>query len=173
MYKFIPYTTLFVVTSLLQVLFFNNLCLSVSFSPLIYVVFILLLPLQISHFAILMAGLGMGMGMDWSMGSAGVNTIATLFIAFCRPYILNFIVKKEVLAGSGIPSDIRLGEGAYGRYLVAIVAIHHATFFALESLSLANWGLYALRFVVSSVASIFFVWLIARVFVSLVLKNYK
>ncbi|MFI3301712.1 MAG: rod shape-determining protein MreD [Rikenellaceae bacterium] len=173
MYKFLPYMTLFVVTSLLQVLFFNNLSVSVSFSPLVYVVFILLLPLQIPHFGLLMAGLGMGVVMDWSMGASGVNTIATLFIAFCRPYLLNIVVKKEVLAGSGVPSDLRLGEGAYSRYLILLVLLHHAVFFALESLSLENWALYALRFVVSSVASTLFVWLIARVFVSLVLKKYK
>lgn len=167
MYRTIYYITLFVAVWLLQVLFFNNLSVSVLLSPLVYVVVVLLLPLQISHFATLMAGLAIGVVMDWSMGVAGVNSIATLFIAFCRPYILNLLASKELLAAPGIPSDIRLGEGVYSRYLVLMVLLHHAIFFALESLSLENWGLYALRFVVSGATSILFVWLIARVFVAL------
>ncbi len=171
MYRFIPYSTLFVVVTLLQILFFNNLSVSVSLSPLVYVVVILLLPLQISHFAILMMGLLMGLLMDWSMGLAGVNTISTLFIAFFRPYLLNMVISKEVLAGSGIPSDIRLGVGGYSRYLILMVAIHHAIFFGLESLSFENLSLYAIRFFVSSCFSALFVWLIARAFVAMVFRK--
>ncbi len=171
MYRLVPYSILFVVVSLLQILFFNNLNVSISLSPLVYVVFILLLPLQITHFASLMAGLLMGLLMDWSMGTAGINTIATLFIAFIRPYLLNIIVSKEVLAGSGVPSETRLGEGAYTRYLIFLVAIHHIIFFALESLSVANLSLYIVRFGVSSCVSILFVWLIARSFVSIIFKK--
>ncbi|MFR9602923.1 MAG: rod shape-determining protein MreD [Rikenellaceae bacterium] len=171
MYRIVPYSTLFVVVSLLQILFFNNLNVSVSLSPLVYVVFILLLPLQITHFGSLMVGLGLGMLMDWTMGMAGINTIATLFIAFFRPYLLNIVVSKEVLAGSGVPSEVRLGEGAYVRYLILLVVIHHAIFFALESLSMANMSLYLLRFGVSSCVSLLFVWLIARAYVSILFRK--
>ncbi len=171
MYRLIPYSVLFVAVTLLQILFFNNLSVSVSLSPLVYIVFILLLPLQSSHFALLMSGLVMGLVMDWSMGLAGVNSIATIFIAFFRPYLLNIVVSKEVLAGSGIPSDTRLGEGAYTRYLVLFVLLHHALFFGLETLSVENVGLYIVRFGVSSVVSILFVWLIARAFIALVFRR--
>ncbi len=171
MYRIVPYISLFVVVSLLQVLFFNNLSVSISLSPLVYIVFILLLPLQASHFATLMAGLAMGLAMDWSMGTAGINTIATLFIAFCRPFLLSVIVNKEILASTGVPTDLRFGEIAYAKYLTSIVVLHHIIFFALESLSLNNFGIFFTRFLVSSLASIFFVWLIARTFVALVLKK--
>ncbi len=171
MYRFVPYSTLFVVVMLLQILFFNNLSVSILLSPLIYVVFLLLLPLQITHFYLLMLGLLSGVLMDMSMGLAGVNTIATLFIAFLRPYLLQMTVSKEVLVGSGVPSDVRLGHGAYARYLVLFVLIHHAVFFALESLSLENLVLYLLRFGVSSCVSILFVWLIARAFVTLIFRK--
>ncbi|MFR9591106.1 MAG: rod shape-determining protein MreD [Rikenellaceae bacterium] len=157
--------------TLLQILFFNNLSVSVSLSPLVYVAFILLLPLQVSHFAILMVGLLMGLLMDWSMGLAGINTISTLFIAFFRPYLLNMVVTKEVLAGSGIPSDIRLGTNSYIVYLIFLILIHHAIFFGLESLSFANYRLYVVRFLVSSACSILFVWLIGRAFVVAVFRK--
>ncbi|MFI3282837.1 MAG: rod shape-determining protein MreD [Rikenellaceae bacterium] len=171
MYRFTPYSILFVVVSLLQILFFNNLSVSVLLSPLVYIVFILLLPLQITHFGILMAGLGLGVLMDLSMGLAGINTVSTLFIAFFRPYLLNLTVSKESLVGSGVPSDVRLGVWAYTRYLVFFVLIHHAIFFGLESLSIENLGYYAVRFLVSSLFSALFVWLIARSFVALVFRK--
>ncbi len=171
MYRFIPYSILFVTVTLLQILFFNNLSVSVMLSPLIYVVFILLLPLQMTHFGVLISGLVMGLLMDWSMGLAGINTISTLFIAFSRPYLLNMIVKKEVLVGSGVPSEIRLGTSAYITYMILFVVIHHAIFFGLESLSIENIRLYFLRFLVSGCVSTLFVWLISRAFVVLVFRK--
>ncbi len=167
MHRITPYATLFVVVSLLQILFFNNLGVSVYLSPLIYIVFIFLLPLQMSHFVTLMLGLLMGVTMDIFMGTGGINTIATLAVAFLRPYLLGVITKVDVVAGGGVPSDVLLGQRVFITYLVSIVAIHHSIFFAFESLSVENWGLYTLRFLVSGVVSTIFILLIARVFTSI------
>ncbi len=172
MYRFVPYSVLFVAVVLLQILFFNNLSVSISLSPLVYIVFLLLMPLQSSRFSVLMMGLAMGVLMDISMGLAGVNTISTLFVAFFRPYLLAMTVSKEMLAGSGVPSDLRIGQGGYLRYMIIFVAIHHAIFFALESLSLENIGLYLIRFLVSGCVSALFIWLITRAFVALVFRKF-
>ena len=82
MYRTLQYALLFLVAALLQIFLFNNLSLSVYLNPLVYVVFIALLPMETTPIRMLLAGLAMGLAMDWTMGAAGVNTIATVFVAF-------------------------------------------------------------------------------------------
>mgnify|MGYP007087121474 CR=1 FL=1 len=81
MYRTLQYALLFLVAALLQIFLFNNLSLSVYLNPLVYVVFIALLPMETTPIRMLLAGLAMGLAMDWTMGAAGVNTIATVFVA--------------------------------------------------------------------------------------------
>ncbi len=58
--------------------------LSVHLNPLVYVVFIALLPLDTPPRQFWRRTRA-GLTMDWTMGAAGVNTIATVFVAFVRP----------------------------------------------------------------------------------------
>ncbi len=109
MYRTLQYALLFLVAALLQIFLFNNLSLSVYLNPLVYVVFIALLPMETTPIRMLLAGLAMGLAMDWTMGAAGVNTIATVFVAFVRIHLLNFVCGKENVHDGGVPSARRLG----------------------------------------------------------------
>lgn len=57
MYRTLPYVALFAVSALLQVFLFDNLAISVYLNPLIYVAFIILLPLDIPPVVLLLLGL--------------------------------------------------------------------------------------------------------------------
>ena len=85
MHRTLPYLALFAVVVLLQVFLFDNLSISIYLNPLVYVAFIALLPLDTPPVVLLLSGLATGVTMDLAMGAAGVNTIATLLIAFARP----------------------------------------------------------------------------------------
>ncbi|MFI3319665.1 MAG: rod shape-determining protein MreD [Rikenellaceae bacterium] len=171
MHKILTYAGLFVVVVLLQILLFNNLGLSVMLSPLVYIVFILLLPLESTRLLLLAMGLLIGLVMDFGSGQAGINTIASMFIAFARPYILSAAVNKEVLSGAGIPSDIRLGGAGYWKYLITFVVLFNLVYFAFETLSLAHPMLFVGRFVVSTLVGGLFVWLIARAYVLMISRK--
>ena len=122
MYRTLQYALLFLVAALLQIFLFNNLSLSVYLNPLVYVVFIALLPMETTPIRMLLAGLAMGLAMDWTMGAAGVNTIATVFVAFVRIHLLNFVcgtaAGRKVLHGLPRPDgrppqrDLLLHGGA-------------------------------------------------------------
>ena len=159
MYRTLQYALLFLVAALLQIFLFNNLSLSVYLNPLVYVVFIALLPM-------LLAGLAMGLAMDWTMGAAGVNTIATVFVAFVRIHLLNFVCGKENVHDGGVPSARRLGEKSFTVYLALTVVLHNAIFFYMEALSWSHALLTLLRLGVSAAVGVFFCWLIAQVFTS-------
>ena len=158
MYRTLQYALLFLVAALLQIFLFNNLSLSVYLNPLVYVVFIALLPMETTPIRMLLAGLAMGLAMDWTMGAAGVNTIATVFVAFVRIHLLNFVC--------GVPSARRLGEKSFTVYLALTVILHNAIFFYMEALSWSHALLTLLRLGVSAAVGVFFCWLIAQVFTS-------
>lgn len=164
MVRSLPYLALFAVTTLLQVFLFDNLSISIYLDPLVYVAFVALLPIDAKPVVVLLGGLAMGVAMDCTMGAAGVNTIATLLIAFLRPTLLGLFLGRDDARESGIPSPGRLGRRAFVEYLVVLVFIHHAVFFALEALSWSHLLHTLLRVALSSAVSVVFIWLIARIF---------
>ena len=164
MYRTLEYTILFVVMALLQVFLFSRIGVSVYIHPLAYVAFIILLPMEIAPLLLLTLGLLMGVTMDVFMGTAGINTIATLLIAFLRPTLAGMICGRDNVREGGIPSSARLGERKFITYLVALTLVHHAVFFSLEALSWTHALHTLLRIVVSTAVSAGFIWIIARIF---------
>lgn len=124
MYRTLPYLGLFAAAALLQVFLFDNLTISIYLNPLVYIVFIALLPLDTLPVAVLGAGLALGVTMDCVMGAAGINTIATLLIAFLRPTLIGMLYGSENAREGGIPSSARFGERLFVGYLVALTLIH-------------------------------------------------
>lgn len=166
MARTIAYMLLFLSTAVLQLCLFDNLSVSIYLDPLVYVVFIALLPLDIPAVALLGLGLVTGVAMDFMMGGAGINTAATLLVAFMRPGLLQMLYRREDLREGGIPSPERLGRRVFFRYLLVMVLLHHAVFFALEALSWAHVLRTLLRIAVSSAVTLFFAWIISRIFTS-------
>ena len=108
--------------------------------------------------------LQLGVTMDFAMGAAGINTIATLLIAFLRPTLIGMLYGRENAREGGVPSSARFGERIFVGYLVALTLIHHAVFFSLEALSWIHLPHTLLRIAVSSAVSVGFIWIIARIF---------
>ncbi|MEG2370030.1 MAG: rod shape-determining protein MreD [Alistipes sp.] len=166
MFRTFRYFVLFVTTLLLQVYLFDNLQISVYLNPLIYIAFIVLLPIETPPVVVLLSGVMTGVLMDWTMGAAGVNTIATVLVAFLRHPVLRMLCSRDTVRDGGIPSSYQLGTGVFLRYLLIMVLLHHAVFFLMESLSWVPILRTLLRVMVSSTVSILFIWLVARLFTS-------
>ena len=102
MYRLLEYGILFFVMVILQVFLFSRIGISIYVNPLVYIAFLILLPMEIAGALLLVLGMVLGMTVDFFMGTAGINTIATLFAAFCRPAVLTLLVgKDEVKEGKG------------------------------------------------------------------------
>ncbi len=164
MYRTFSYLLLFVALVLLQSCLFDNLTVSVFLNPLVYVVFLALLPMETLPAVVLLWGLGLGVVTDWTMGAAGENTISTVFAAFLRPALLNLTFGKENVHDGGIPSARRMGKGNFLRYLALLIVIHHAVFFLFESLSARHLLYVAAQLAASSAVTLLFSWIIARLF---------
>lgn len=164
MHRTISYIVLFVVMLLLQIFLFDNLSLSIYFNPLIYIAIIVLLPLETPQIATLATGLGTGICMDLLMGTAGLNTIATLFVSFFRQTTLTLTLHQDEARERGVPSPERMNARSFLIYLVSLVLLHHIIFFSLETLSTAHLLHTLVRIIVSSAASVFFLWYVTRIF---------
>ena len=70
MYRTLQYAILFVVLVLLQVFLFSRIGISIYVHPLVYIAFILLLPIEIAPLSGLLLGLLMGVTMDLFMATA-------------------------------------------------------------------------------------------------------
>ena len=162
MYRTLEYTILFVVMALLQVFLFSRI--SVYIHPLAYVAFIILLPMEIAPLLLLTLGLLMGVTMDVFMGTAGINTIATLFVASCRPTLLNLLAGKDEVKDGGIPNVNRLGIKKFIKYASFMVLLHSTVFFIFETLSLHFFYLTLLRILLSSAVTLLLVYFCQRLF---------
>ena len=164
MYYGIRYGVLFLVVLLLQVLLFNNLDLSMYISPVVYIAFVILLPIELASIYVLLLGLVMGAIIDVSMLTVGINTIASLFTAFFRQFILLNTIGKELYRDGGVPSIQRLGFVRLFKYISCFCLVHCIIFFSLETLSIDHALLTLLQIIFSSLFSAVLVFFISLAF---------
>ena len=164
MHRAIPYLLLFLIVSLLQIYLFNNLAIGSWFSPLVYLAFLVLLPLETPPIVMLLLGLVTGMCMDATMGIAGINTLATLPVAFLRPKLIHALSAREDLRDDGVPSPARMGKPLFWSYVVLMILIHHSLFFTLEALSWHHLLRTILRILLSGAGTICFIGFTERIF---------
>ena len=164
MHRFVGYTLLFIILVLLQVLLFNNLYFSLYVNPLVYISFVILLPGNIRGVWLLLLSLLVGLVVDLFSGTPGINTIATLLVAFCRPGLLTLIMGHDEVRELVVPDVPHMGLGKFIKYVSVMVLVHASAFFMLEVLSWKYFGFTLLRIVFSSLASIVFVYFCQRLF---------
>src|SRR5664279_4931881 len=86
---------IFILLILLQVLLFNNIQFSGYINPYVYIMFILLLPIEIPSWLLLILSFTIGMIIDFFSGSPGIHTSATVLAGFVRPYVIRVVSPKD------------------------------------------------------------------------------
>jgi rod shape-determining protein MreD len=151
---------IFILLILLQILLFNNIEFSGYVNPFVYVMFILLLPIEIPSWLLLLLSFGTGLIMDIFSGSPGMHTSATLFAGFIRPYILRVISPRDGYEQGSDPSMLSYGFQWFFTYTLLMILVHHTVLFYLEVFRFAEFFRTLLRVVLSSMFSITFILLI-------------
>lgn len=156
--RFLEYALFFVVVVVLQVFLFDNLNLNVYIYPMIYIAFIILLPMNLPSIVVLLLGLVTGVTMDFFSGASGLHTIATLATAFARPLPLLLFLGKEEVKEGGVPLPVKIGTGQFFRYSSVLVVFHCLVFFGFETLTFKYFYLTLLRIILSSALTILLVY---------------
>ena len=86
MQKNLTYAGAFLALVLLQIFLVDNISLSVYFHPLIYVAFIIMLPLDTPPVWMVVWSALLGLMVDVMTGMGGLNVFASTATGFLRPY---------------------------------------------------------------------------------------
>ena len=97
----------------------------------LYIVFLLMLPVNINRMLLLLLCFITGLTIDLFSGTAGMHASACLFIGFIRPGFLNVIAPRE-----GYESTLRLtmqgmGASTFLIYTGVLTFVHHLVLFRI------------------------------------------
>jgi rod shape-determining protein MreD len=158
--RILRYTLIFVLLLLLQLFLFNNIQFSGYVNPYVYILFILLLPVEIPAWLLLIISFFTGLIIDLLTGTPGMHTSATVLAGFARPYVLRLISPREGYETGSGPSMFVYGFKWFLLYTIFIVLIHHILLFYLEVFRLSDFFNTFLRVMLSSLFSVTFILLL-------------
>lgn len=158
--RILKFGLFFIILLLLQVLLFNNIQFSGYINPYIYILFILLLPVEIPGWLLLIISFFTGLTIDFFSGSPGMHTSSTVLAGFVRPYILSVIAPRDGYESEGNPSMYAYGFRWFLIYTIVIVVVHHTALFYLEVFRFTDFFRTLLRVLLSSLFSITFILLL-------------
>ena len=142
----------FIVLVFFQVIIFNHINFLGYVNPYIYIIFIILAPINIQKSLFFIISFLLGLSIDIFGDSGGVHAAASLVIAYARPVIL-----RSVFGLSYEFQTVKLskvGLGTLIAYISALVFIHHLVLFSLEIFNVSLALLIAKKTLFSSILSI-------------------
>jgi rod shape-determining protein MreD len=151
--RILRFSLIFILLLLLQVLLFNNIRFSGYVNPYIYIMFILLLPVEIPAWLLLIISFFTGLIIDFFSGSPGMHTSATVLAGFIRPYVLQIISPRDGYEPGFDPSMITYGFRWFLIYTLIIVLFHHTALFYLEVFRFTDFFRTLLRVLLSTLFS--------------------
>jgi len=122
----------FIVFVLIQVLVLNSVQVSGYLNPFLYIVFILTLPVEFPKYIGLALAFFMGFIIDIFSGTLGIHIMATLLVAYIRPYLLRVMAPRDGFEFNATPGVGDLGLGWFLPYISIGVLIHHMALFFIE-----------------------------------------
>lgn len=171
MFKNISYAGVFVTAVLLQIFLLDNISLGVYFHPLVYSVFIIVLPLDTRPVWVVLSSALLGVVMDAMTATAGLNVMAATAVGFFRPMVIGATCARMVGPDDALPALHRLTAKNLAWYIGAMVVLHSAIYFFMETLSLRHLPYVMLRLAVSGTAAFVLAWYCVRLFVEKILNK--
>jgi hypothetical protein len=108
-------------------------------NPYVYILFILLLPLETPKWLLLILAFILGYTIDYFSHTIGLNIAATVFIAYLRPKLIYLIIPK-LEPGPDVKIGIKIfGFQSFLLYTSVLVFVHHLSLFFLEIFRLSDF----------------------------------
>ncbi len=154
----------FVLLILVQVFLLNKMNLSGYINPYAYLLFILLLPVNINRSGLLILAFFTGLTIDLFGNTLGLHAAATVLLAFLRPRVINLFFSNIEFTGDDEPGLPIIGVGGFFRYALVLVFVHHAFLFFLEIFSFSNFPDTLYRIIFSTLVSTLVIMIIVLLF---------
>jgi rod shape-determining protein MreD len=152
--EIIKYVIMYLVLVLIQVLFLNQVQFSGYINPYIYLLFVMLLPLNSPRYVVLFSAFFIGLTIDVFTNTLGIHSASTVLIAFIRPFVVRAISNREE-DRTEYPSLAYNKFSWFLYYTAVMVVIHHFFLFYLEVFTFHQFLETFYRVILSSVFSIF------------------
>lgn len=156
----LSYSFTFILLVLVQVWILNNIQLSGYINPYLYIMFLLILPIETSFWILIPAGFLLGITVDMFMHTPGLHAAATVFAAFIRPGVLALIAPGGGYDSNQRPHISFMGLSWYIRYVVIMVLLHHSVLFYLEVFRLTDFFYTLARVLLSSLFTVLLILII-------------
>lgn len=126
---------LFVLLVLLQVCLFNQIHLFGVATPLLYLYFILKLPVEMNRNLVLVLSFLMGSIIDFFTYTWGIHMLSMTIVGFLRHYILPLFTPRDTFENF-MPAFSTFSIGKFMGYAASLTIVHHILVFSLELFSL-------------------------------------
>lgn len=139
---------LFVTLVLLQVLLLSRISLFGLAAPILYIYFLLKLPIGRNLFFVIISGFLLGLVIDIFLNTPGMNAAATTIVAALRKPIMEMVFSREEY--EEFTPGIHSSSAAFVKFSIIIVLLHLTLLFFIESFTFFNLLNTVLRIVLSS-----------------------
>ena len=147
----------FVVLVLLQVFLLKNISLYNLSVPYLYILFILLLPFETPNLLLFLLSFVLGLTIDAFYDTPGLHAAACVLLAFVRVLFISITVQKDGFDNEPEPTLGNMGFRWFFTYAAVLILFHHFFLFNLEVFRLYELQYTLLRFLSSSVFTLFLV----------------
>ncbi len=128
------------------------------FVPLLYPLFLLLLPFSMRPAAQMVWGFLLGAAVDLFYNTGGMHAAACVVLAFARTPVLSALLPRHLGEyGPQVPLPRTMGWVPFFTYAALMVLVHHTVFFLLEIWSLRLPGYLLTKILASGVTTLLLV----------------
>lgn len=124
---------------LAQGLVFGQLNFGFGIHPLVYSMFILLLPFDTRPIVLMIVAFIIGVGVDFFMNTFGMHASSAVLVAFLRPAIYRQFAPRDGYDLLKEPSAPQMGYAWFLKVSAVLIVIHHLWFFILEYFKWVSW----------------------------------
>ena len=135
---------LFFILVFLQVWLFNNIRLFNFATPLVYIYFLIKLPINMNRSIVMLLSALLGFTIDIFDNTLGLCMTVLIITGFLRYYLLKLFTPRDVFEDY-FPSFSILGKNLFMRYAGMLTFVYVLLLYAIESFSLYNFEILFLR----------------------------
>ena len=155
---FVTNTVRFIFLVLLQVLLLNNIGLYYNMAnPYLYVLFIILLPLDIPVFWLFALSFFLGLSVDIFSGTIGLHASACVAMAFIRIITLSLLNPRSGSEFYNEPTIRNMGFNRFITYCIILIVTHHLVLITLDIFRLSEFFYIILRVLSSAIFTLILV----------------
>lgn len=154
----------FVVVILLQIFICNYINLFGFVTPALYLLALLLLPLELPKSAQYIIGFFTGLIIDMFTHTLGVNTAACVVVMFVRPYIVRLLNGRSTVEGVDHPEPGIKDFKWIFAYVLLLSFLHQFMVVMLETSSFRNFGHTQLAILCNTVFTAFVILCVEYIF---------